>query len=209
MSSGPSSGFRAASSGQVKQKLVRLLFGPKYSRKGPQAHRKLDASIYSFVDLKKAYLNRVKEIHPDKTRKNVTIAEAEKMKRSFQELQEVWKQYEELARAMKTVGNGNEAEANFTMFGVGCSFADTEEEKELRTEIMDQACRGWFSSGLLPESTTSSHGNASIPFKIRPVSLLDDALFTDVTTMKTENVLVPSGGTSPKSKKKTLIPGLR
>lgn len=209
MSSGTSSGFRAASSGQVKQKLVRLLFGPKYSRKGPQAHRKLDASIYSFVDLKKAYLNRVKEIHPDKTRKNVSMYEAEKMKRSFQELQEAWKQYEELARAMKTVGNGKETEANFTMFGVGCSFADTEEEKELRSEIMDQACRGWFSSGLLPEST-SSQGNASIPFmKIRPVSLLDDNLFTDVTKLKNESVPVPRVDSDPKQKRKTLIPGLR
>ncbi len=204
MSTG-SSGFRAAYSGQAKQKIVRLLFGPKYARKGPEAHRKLDASIYSFVDLKKAYLSRVQEIHPDKMRKTGT--EWEKMKHSFQELQDAWKNYEELARAMKTVGNADDSEANFTMFGVGCSFADSDAEKELRSEIMDQAGRGWFSSGLLAESTAASRNGSSNYMKIRQVSLLDENLFTDVTKNTDKGPV--QNDTSEKPKRKTLIPGLR
>lgn len=206
MSTG-SSGFRAAYSGQVKQKVVRLLFGPKYARKGPDAHRMLDASIYSFADLKKAYLSRVQEIHPDKIRNKGT--ETQKMKRSFQELQEAWKQYEELARTMKTVGSetGNESEANFTMFGVGCSFADSEEEKELRSEIMDQAGRGWFSSALIAESTIANRSGSNNYMKIRQVSLLDENLFTDVTKSTEKTTIPPTTGDKPK--RKTLIPGLR
>ena len=41
---------------------------------------------------------------------------------------------------------------NFTMFGVGCSFSDSPTEQMHRTEIMDQASRGWFSSGQLSEN---------------------------------------------------------
>ena len=37
------------------------------------------------------------------------------------------------------------------MFGVGCSFDDSPEERDLRNDIMDQACRGWFSSGAIEE----------------------------------------------------------
>jgi len=37
------------------------------------------------------------------------------------------------------------------VFGVGCSFADTPEERIRRNEIMDQACRGWFTDGYLQE----------------------------------------------------------
>jgi hypothetical protein len=45
---------------------------------------------------------------------------------------------------------GGEGHDNFTMFGVGCSFADSPEESARRAEIMDQACRGWFPSGSIP-----------------------------------------------------------
>jgi len=40
-------------------------------------------------------------------------------------------------------------DVNFTMFGVGCSFADSPEERDLRDEITEQACRGWFPSGAI------------------------------------------------------------
>jgi len=41
------------------------------------------------------------------------------------------------------------------MFGVGCSFDDSPTERDLRNDIMDQACRGWFSSGSIAHRLTS------------------------------------------------------
>ena len=49
-----------------------------------------------------------------------------------------------------------EQEANFTMFGVGCSFADTEQERHYRNYIMDQASRGYFTTG---EISSRHHHN--------------------------------------------------
>lgn len=203
MSTG-SRAFRAASSQKVKTQVVRLLFGHKYARKGPEAHRQLDASIYSYADLKKAYLGRIQEIHPDKIRKD--SERSADLKRSFQELQEAWAKYEDLAKSMRSVGNGEE-DANFTLFGVGCSFSDTEEERALRHEITDQACRGWFSAGLLSESTATNGTNSSQSMRIRPVSLVDDELFTDISKASVENSSQKVEST--KSKRKHLIPGFR
>ena len=53
----------------------------------------------------------------------------------------------------------DEEEDNFTMFGVGCSFADSPTERDLRNDIMDQACRGWFSSGSIAHHLTSIDNN--------------------------------------------------
>ena len=46
----------------------------------------------------------------------------------------------------------DEYDNDFTLFGVGCSFSDSPQERKLRDEIMDQACRGWFPSGTLTHS---------------------------------------------------------
>ena len=46
---------------------------------------------------------------------------------------------------------------NFTLFGVGCSFSDNNDEKYKRSKIMDQACKGWFASGELSETRTSNN----------------------------------------------------
>ena len=84
----------------------------------------------------------------------------------FIELQNAWEEYHASIRIVQQRRNNNdvssskdnrqysedeywEEEDNFTMFGVGCSFADSPAERDLRNEIMEQACRGWFSSGLL------------------------------------------------------------
>lgn len=74
-----------------------------------------------------------------------------------------------------------EEEDNFTMFGVGCSFADSPEERDLRNEIMEQACRGWFSSGSLScaERENHQHGDTSSS------SVLQD------TTVDAKSVLQP------------------
>ena len=59
MSSGGTRAARAATSRQVKQELVRLLFGKKYSRTGPEGHKKLDSAAYSYAELKSAYLEKL------------------------------------------------------------------------------------------------------------------------------------------------------
>mmetsp|Transcript_54500 Transcript_54500/g.157600 ORF Transcript_54500/g.157600 Transcript_54500/m.157600 type:complete len:207 (-) Transcript_54500:36-656(-) len=198
--------YRAVSSRQLKQQVVKLIFGPQYAKKGPEAHRLLDASIYSYADLKKAYLSRIQEIHPDKIKKG--SLEAESMTRSFQELQEAWSKYEELAKLMKSPGNGNE-EANFTMFGVGCSFSDSEEERALREEFTEQACRGWLSSGMLAERSVTTSTVAAT----KSTSLVDDGLFTNIAENSGEDEadsLTKGDAKTTKGvkKRRTLIPGI-
>ena len=196
----------AASSRQVKQQLVRMLFGPIHNRTGPEGHMKLDSSSYSFSDLKKAYLSRLHEIHPDKNKSNMSSADADSLKKTFHELQEAWSKYEELAKSMNAVQNGSEDMATFTKFGVGCSFSDNDEERALRDEITEQACRGWFASGLLTESTNKTGNGTSLPR--HHVSLLDESLFEEIS----EDEKAIAATTEPKDKSKRqakhLIPGL-
>jgi len=179
----------AATSRKAKQEIVRLLFGAKYSRKGPEAHRKLDPFQYSYTDLRTAYLERLHSIHPDKSAHKTTILTSEdstsdappakdELHRQFVELQEAWDQYEKVVRMMKNVTGGDKEESNFTMFGVGCSFSDSPEEQKRRAEITDQACRGWFSGGQIPEVSVSSH--TSMATNSATVSLVDDDWFISV-----------------------------
>jgi hypothetical protein len=137
-----------SSSHRAKQQVVKLLFGAKYSGQGPSAHRMLDHSIYSYTDLKTAYLKAVHKLHPDKNN-HIHNHKKESAKTKFVELKEAWQRYEELAKSMRRVEKGDNEASSFTMFGVGCSFCDNDEERAQREEIMDQACRGWFSSGAL------------------------------------------------------------
>lgn len=85
---------------------------------------------------------------------------------AFVDLKEAWEEYEKIAKVMKK-GSGREIQSNFTMFGVGCSFSDNPYEQQRRAEIMDQACRGWFSAGQLPavneNDKGSSSGNVKVP----------------------------------------------
>jgi DnaJ-class molecular chaperone len=207
MSTGGTSVFRAATSRQVKQELVRLLFGKQYARTGPEGHQKmLDYSMYAYGDLKKAYLERAQEIHPDKNKSNNNVDNNNKSKHSkhqFHELQDAWDKYEELAKAMKKVKNGETA--NFTMFGVGCSFSDNEQERALRDEITDQACRGWFSSGSIAAATSAIHDEETKPtiyFKAE-VSLVDEDMFEEVS----EDHSREKDGKERSSRLATLIPG--
>jgi len=205
---------------RAKQELVRLLFGSQLGRRGPQAHRLLDHSIYSYQDLRSAYLKRIHELHPDKKRANKDVHMQHKQQNSdatntpdddtsrFVELQEAWIRYEEIAKTMKRVGKGADTkgeasrlkiDADFTMFGVGCSFADNEQEKELRSKIMDEAGRGWFSAGQLSE-TTGVHGNTGAEgTRQRPAtSLTSDDMFCDAESDRTKDE-----STSNKSQPKT------
>ena len=219
MSSSFTRGAAASSSRKVKQELVRLLFAPSYSRQGPEAHRKLDYSIYSYKELRRAYLERIHELHPDKLKAaNLPIHELESSKKSFTDLQEAWDKYEDIAKMMKKVSNGDQKEeANFTMFGVGCSFSDNDEERAMRDEIMDQASRGWFSSGLLPDRSNESdksginHHSSSVsdPQKTR---LVDDDLFfspEESTEINTSNNQRQAHDEKSKKPFRSLIPGLK
>lgn len=204
----------AISSRRAKQELVRLLFGAKYARKGPEAHSKLDPARYSFTDLRKAYLERLQTIHPDKlkhavsldsdafSRQSSSIDKKEKQQQQplhgqFVELQEAWDNYEEVAKMIARVGNPDDA--NFTLFGVGCSFSDNAEERAMRDEIMDQACRGWFSAGGIAESCSTASIDDLPPKEVIP--LCDDDLFvqsSDEATFEDE--------TKKKVPKPSLIP---
>lgn len=139
----------------------------------------------------------------DHTRKNSNIANQTAKSRlrieneKFVELQNAWKAYDNIMKTMKRVNSNDKKskdqtenykdyeEANFTMFGVGCSFSDTPKEREYRNEIMDQACRGWFSSGSLSdESSTSVFNESKLGSKDndskKGISLCDDDLFITV-----------------------------
>lgn len=148
---------------QAKQELVKLLFGQQYYRKGPMAHRLLDHSIYSYEDLRSAYLRRVQEIHPDKHHQHVDSQNRLENQQQFIQLQQAWNRFEEIAKVMRTVDSGESKNRNFTLFGVGCSFADSEQERNLRSQFTDQACRGWFSAGALVQDAQveSSKDSAS------------------------------------------------
>lgn len=70
----------------------------------------------------------------------------------FVDLKEAWDDYEKIAKLMKNKSD-RDTQNNFTMFGVGCSFSDNPDEQRRRSEIMDQAGRGWFSAGQIGEAT--------------------------------------------------------
>jgi hypothetical protein len=193
----------AISSRRAKQELVRLLFGAKYARKGPGAHMMLDPAGYSFTDLRKAYLERLQTIHPDKLKHaspapiNVGSSSDDKpidtfrsssassqppLHDQFVELQDAWDKYEEVAKMLARVGKPEDA--NFTLFGVGCSFSDSPQERAMREEIMDQAARGWFSAGGLAETSEEAASMEYVNvFKQEAIPLCDDDLFVTVESI--------------------------
>jgi len=201
MNTGGTRAGQAASSRKVKQELVRLLFGGKYSRTGPEGHKKLDSAAYSYADLKRAYFSKLQEIHPDKNK--ASTAFGSDSKEHFHDLQKTWEQYSDMAKAMEKVQS--QGQTDFTMFGVGCSFSDNEFEKDLRAEITDQACRGWFSAG---ELTARSEESKNSSFRYTPSSLIDDDMFVEIDSdkdKKRKDFSMNRKGSSAK----TLIPGYK
>ena len=183
-----STGTRAASAAASRraiQELERLLFlEPRNSLRGSTGwQRKLDSqSMYSYTDLRKAYLKRLQEIHPDKHKsRNLSSDHLQSVKQSFNELQAAWDKYESLARNMNKVDKGDKADANFTMFGVGCSFSDNEEERARRSEITDQACRGWFPSAALPaDNDQQLPSQKDVTLNSKKIPLVDENMFVSV-----------------------------
>lgn len=194
------------SSRRAKTEVVRLLFGSNTGSAAPGIPRMLDPTIYSYDQLKKYYLERLQTIHPDKL-KHVDSTDSLHMKNRFVELQEAWSKYETVTRLTRKVGLKGEAAA-FTRFGVGCSFSDTPEERAQREEIMDQAGRGWFSSGAI--SSTSEMNTAYVPQKI---SLMDKDWFVDInsgpSTVGQRNETMNGTQSINVRTTTTLIPGFR
>ena len=139
----------ATASLRAKQELVRILFGP-------HSHSSIDTAQYSFADLRGAYLQRIHQLHPDKKHPKVG-------RQDFLQVQLAWKKYESFAKHSQLPSASTFRDANFVLFGVGCSFADNEQERQLRIQIMDQAARGWFSGGEIPAThrVASSSGAAN------------------------------------------------
>ncbi|GFH52875.1 hypothetical protein CTEN210_09351 [Chaetoceros tenuissimus] len=204
--SGNSRAGALASSQLVKKRLVKILFHKDNSRKGREAHKKLDYASYSYDDLRKAYIQKVQLLHPDTAKQTISSATEQKAydnlnwrdvqdtidqsKTSndhddFIELQEAWNAYEKNAKSMKK-GMRDKAPSNFTMFGVGCSFSDSAEEQKLRADIMDQACRGWFTSGQIGEESLDE----SLPTKGKEAHSFSnvDNSFKDLFQDSTKNV---------------------
>jgi len=206
ISTGATRAATAATSRDVKQKLMKLLFRDDHTELCPNGHKRLE-----YKDLRRFYLKRLHAIHPDKINANFSdvdtdqvvnqnreenfnpIRSKEKLREDFQELQNAWDRYDELSKSMGKVLQGEGAAANFTKFGVGCSFSDSEEEKALRREITDQLCRGWISTGLVSSGLSTGNDdsfeinqqknriteNATGGYKLKQKSLLDDSMFVE------------------------------
>jgi len=183
----------AASSRRVRQELVRLLFGKESSSatsKEVCRSRKLDHSIYTYTELRTAYLEKIQTLHPDKkySVKDSGCSSYSTRHSEFVELQEAWDSYDKMAKISKTVDSeGIGKDRNFTLFGVGCSFSDTEAERNLRAEITDQACRGWLSAGSIVAS--SQHTNEEVSSSANRIPLLDedDDMFVAVSATTEKN----------------------
>eukprot|EP00956_Cyclotella_meneghiniana_P033703 scaffold98416_cov78-Cyclotella_meneghiniana.AAC.3 len=139
----------SATATRARETLMRLLF----------ADRSVINERLSHAALKEAYLDRVHELHPDKNRQNDSsefVTTSKLNARKFIELKNAWEEYDKIMKLNKLTNQSSEfgddktiEEASFTLFGVGCSFADSDSERDYRNEIMEQACRGWFSRGSL------------------------------------------------------------
>mmetsp|Transcript_19893 Transcript_19893/g.29506 ORF Transcript_19893/g.29506 Transcript_19893/m.29506 type:complete len:206 (-) Transcript_19893:459-1076(-) len=172
---------RAASASlhrRFKRELVRLLFGGKQIENYPDSPRLINSTRHSYADLKKAYLDRIQIVHPDKLHHGEESNDDRKARHDqFVELQEAWDRYNMLGKTMQNFGNS--IESDFTMFGVGCSFSDSPEERARREEITDQACKGWFSTGALEEKTSTVTNTAHQNKSQNTIRLCDDSLFVE------------------------------
>lgn len=113
-------------------------------------HRLLGlASSSTSAEIKRAYLRRVKQLHPD-TNGGAGPPQA------FLELQSAWERYQNSVGADLSHGN-------FTTFGVGCSFADSEEERAERQRVMEAAALGGFEklNPALPSDDRQTNGDSS------------------------------------------------
>ncbi|KAL1526090.1 hypothetical protein AB1Y20_014819 [Prymnesium parvum] len=82
-------------------------------------------------EVRARYLEMALALHPDRSSEPAATAR-------FCELQSLWESY----RAAHPSSLEEHPPADFTEFGVGCSWTDSSEERARRQELMDQAARG-------------------------------------------------------------------
>ena len=148
-------------------------------------------------------------MHPDKQHSSSSTRD-EAAHEKFVQLQNAWEAYNVSARMFrqtthtkskqreKSDDDDDDDDNDFTLFGVGCSFSDSPEERKLRDEIMDQACRGWFPAGALTHSD-GEKTNKGVKSSQQSTKLSDDDMFvqeymsdecTDNTNVHNDNVHV-------------------
>jgi len=246
MSTGTTRAASAAALRNAKLKLVKLLYRDECCKAGAIGYGCFNLSTYSYKDLRRAYLKKLQVVHPDKIYGNSNgfdrnqfgekqvkkdanlLFTKEEFKKKFQDLQSTWDRYEELSKSMTKVIQGDGTTANFTKFGVGCSFSDNDEEKALRREITDQACRGWFTSGLVPSGLAAKSDidrdidrniRKSLPASDKLLygvnstkeSLIDDSMFVNISMSQEKKEAASSPGTKTNRNpryQRTLIPGI-
>ena len=175
---------------RARETLMRLLFTDCSAINGRLSH----------AALKEAYLDRVHKLHPDKNRhRHENNASTEFVTssagngRKFIELKNAWEDYDKIVKLNKLTNQSSEIgdgktfeEASFTLFGVGCSFADSDSERDYRNEIMEQACRGWFSRGSLATGMLDGRRKTSMITDIGSTDDWDGSVDSDDVTAGTE-----------------------
>ena len=167
----------SAASKRAKATLIELLFPRQQAKR------------YSHLQLRMAYLQKVHIMHPDKQRLSSSTRD-ESAHEKFVQLQNAWEAYNISARMFRQTthgkskqGENSDDDDNFTMFGVGCSFSDSPEERRLRGEIMEQACRGWLPSGALSHSFDATEkAKKEVKSPQQATKLSDDNLFIQQQT---------------------------
>jgi hypothetical protein len=170
----------SAASKRAKATLIELLFPRQQAKR------------YSHLQLRMAYLQKVHIMHPDKQRLSSSTRD-ESAHEQFVQLQNAWEAYNISARMFRQTNHGKSKQGensddddnndDFTMFGVGCSFSDSPEERRLRDEIMEQACRGWLPSGALSHSFDATEkARKEVKSPKQATKLSDDNLFIQQQT---------------------------
>merc|ERR1719223_1677148 len=139
----------------------------------------------------------------------------------FIELKSAWEEYNSTVKR-HTGGRSNpnkqhsdddiwEGGDDFTMFGVGCSFSDSPEERDLRNEIMDQACRGWFSSGALPPAGNRLDARQELALHCDASRGIQNAIDKPSLKLTDDDMFVSDDQSAKKdgSKKKFLVPNVK
>jgi len=164
---------------------------------------------HTYSQLRSLYLDKVHSMHPDKLQHNQK-QNKEDVHIQFIELKNAWEEYHASVRIVQRKSNDKNIQSldnnnddddyweedgdDFTLFGVGCSFADSQAERDLRNKIMDQASRGWFSSGSISvanmdrdDDSKEESSDAKLHLT-KEIQLSDDNMFISTADQSTSEV---------------------
>ena len=102
--------------------------------------------------IKAAYNQQIKRLHPDSVAHLPNHLKPPTAR--FIQLQQAWETFAKTKSCTRSEGD-------FTQFGVGCSFADTNEEKNARIRFMDQAALGQAPTPELPTMDRAPKGDGA------------------------------------------------